>query len=429
LKLLSGANIAVRDMIVTRLARRLFDSFFAGITCSTGSDDRTRRCNLFKNYFVLAAGALIHGSFSYLGSYQLLAQENVALLEAKAGETLLYMHKVIEPSFFASKASETTIGFARYVPQQQQTSQSPEDTHNLQVQAYRSNVKVTMAYGSFILNIYSKPLEFRTNMLQSLVEVAREEGTPSWILKIIRMVSAYPMTTVDCERDFSWMQNILDEHRLRMSDEMVAAYVLAKKAPEYMKIRPSGKTLSEHKDAMQMLMKNGATIRNSGSSSRKKTKLNQSSEASKQTKSHAPKTSTVASSSSPLPIDISGEDDEQSPTEPIPTAQNDESVAENEVEVLPNSGIDELNSSNADKVAETVIQEVEEPRRSKRTRRVNPRYATFFVTEISRSETTYMTRDELIQEHLDFEGALPQDADDCEADKVDYDDCFDEEEA
>jgi len=80
-------------------------------------------------------------------------------------------------------------------------------------------------------------------------------------------------------------------------------------------------------------------------------------------------------------------------------------------------------------VAETVIQEVEEPRRSKRTRRVNPRYATFFVTEISRSETTYMTRDELIQEHLDFEGALPQDADDCEADKVDYDDCFDEEEA
>jgi len=109
--------------------------------------------------------------------------------------------------------------------------------------------------------------------------------------------------------------------------------------------------------------------------------------------------------------------------------KNDESVAENEVEVLPNSGIDELNSSNADKVAETVIQEVEEPRRSKRTRRVNPRYATFFVTEISRSETTYMTRDERIQEHLDFEGALPQDADDCEADKVDYDDCFDEEEA
>jgi len=51
------------------------------------------------------------------------------------------------------------------------------------------------------------------------------------------------------------------------------------------------------------------------------------------------------------------------------------------------------------------------------------------VTEISRSETTYMTRDELIQEHLDFEGALPQDADDCEAEKVDYDDCFDEEEA
>ena len=49
--------------------------------------------------------------------------------------------------------------------------------------------------------------------------------------KLVMIVCGFTFSTVECERDFSWLQYLLSEKRTSMSSKMVAASRLAKKMP------------------------------------------------------------------------------------------------------------------------------------------------------------------------------------------------------
>jgi len=52
---------------------------------------------------------------------------------------------------------------------------------------------------------------------------------------------------VECERDFSLLQDLLTEKRLNLRDVLVTSYVLAKKAPHFMKIQTMAEVPSASK--------------------------------------------------------------------------------------------------------------------------------------------------------------------------------------
>ena len=73
----------------------------------------------------------------------------------------------------------------------------------------------------------------KPSVRKSLLALYWEETEKvNWLRKVVRLVAACPFPTVDCERNLSWLQHILDDKRLGMSGTMATACLLTRKCPD-----------------------------------------------------------------------------------------------------------------------------------------------------------------------------------------------------
>lgn len=251
----------VRDLVVARLHRRLFHGLLDGIPVLYKVDeksDRTRKGNLFENKIVLAMWALTSEyNFQCMESYGLMKADKCALLKTEAEGALFELRCLIRPEDNKPSVAMETGSFVRYVPGVKRGS-SFKEQHSAELQEFRSDGRLQQAVREALETLQEKPKSARSLMLSKFVEVSREPGRPKWLLDVVRLVFGFVLTTVECERDFAWLQRMLSEKRLRMSNEMLAAYVLGKLSPEFMTLDKSSLAKTGCKDVMKMMMKNGA---------------------------------------------------------------------------------------------------------------------------------------------------------------------------
>jgi len=82
---------------------------------------------------------------------------------------------------------------------------------------FRTKVGVRRAMEVYTLEMYKNPKAARESFLNKLFHEASDFF---WIKMVLRVVMAFSLTTVECERDFSWLQHLLDEKRLSMGNGM-----------------------------------------------------------------------------------------------------------------------------------------------------------------------------------------------------------------
>jgi hypothetical protein len=83
------------------------------------------------------------------------------------------------------------------------------------------------------------PLEERTGITRELFKLV-DEGNRSWLEPLLNVLLAKPVTTVKSERNFSSLQHLLTIHRLAMSPQIAAAYMVANLCEPWVTIpRPS----------------------------------------------------------------------------------------------------------------------------------------------------------------------------------------------
>jgi hypothetical protein len=414
----SSALMPMKTLLVNRLTRRLFDGELNDIECSFG-DDRTRKGNLFKNLFVLAAWAISPDfNFTILQQYRFKNADQARVMTGLAEAALLKIHKVVDPQFFASQETASSNGFRHFVFGSSE-GDTPQDRHAKERDGFRNDGRIKRAFECFSKDMYAKPSESRQSLLATYVDVAKERDCPGWIFKVIRLIFGYPLTTVDCERDFSWLQLLLDEHRLRMSNEILAAYIIAKKSPSFMKLPPGNKGNLESRDAFKMLM-------NSGAKTTKRAKLDKSVhikqtattvEGSRPSTAHrveAPSGSSNAcvapGASVNHPLSLlqeveTGEQTSNAANQQIPLSDVHHIIEAVEEQGPSVSSVVILDESDGE-VEKAELDSCTEhenstgPRRSRRIKRVPPRFALFF----QKREGDYASAQERLAQLADFEG-------------------------
>jgi hypothetical protein len=223
----------VQQMLRYRFHRRFFNGLL--MFPSRFGDDRTRKYNFFDNIFVAATWALLPlHSFKLFVDANLMMQSVADDLSRDCDAALLRVHRTLDPGFFISSRSNTVDDGKSDFVLDANDCEGAISLHETQRNAFRTSPKVREAVSSFMSNMAANPVQCRQRLLGTLAHVAGEGFY--WIPLVLRVLMAFPLTTVECERDFSWLQDLLHEKRLNMRPLLVAAYLLGKKAPQYLKM-------------------------------------------------------------------------------------------------------------------------------------------------------------------------------------------------
>jgi hypothetical protein len=431
----------VQELMYRRLTRRLFNGQLNGIECYYDIQDgvdRTRIGDLFSNKIVLAMWAMCPETvFDCLVDYHFKTVEQVAALKLAANDALYELRLKLRPMDLrhSQQARAPTHKFAVSRPGAKPTDGATlRAVHDSELAAFRVQAPVVKAFEEAIHSVTAviegpsaygdapgsppPPKDAREKLVRHFLMVAqgdRGAGLPKidWLVDTIRATFGFVLTTVDCERDFSWLQLILDEHRLKMSDEMVAAYILGRKCPEYMKLSQDSRATSEHRD-LRLLMQNGA---------RQKSK---------------PKVTTVAGT---VPLITQANVQNQPATANRPAEESNvtsvidliETDDDGEQPVLSNdAGNDDVVSSvksdvtakqgdlEEDEKQDDANEKEQDDQPRKRVRKVNPRYMHFFKS----MKGIFESRSSRNKLETEFEGMQIEDEPD--SDECDVDDVIDQ---
>ena len=223
----------LRSMLVARFHRRFFNGYLT-VPAHFG-EDKTRKFSFFDNLFVQATFALLPlNDFGLFVGTGLMTADKARELSNECRQALLRVHRTIDPGFFEIRGSGPSLnetGDLQYAPSESENEKV--GLHNTQRDAFNSNNRVKTAIAHFSSDMYKNPKAERTRLLKTLIHCASDWP---WIVLVLRCVMAFPLTTVECERDFSFLQDLLSEKRLNLKNEMVAAYVIARKAPSFMNV-------------------------------------------------------------------------------------------------------------------------------------------------------------------------------------------------
>ena len=402
----------MKTLLLNRFARRFFFSSLEGCEYSYGDSDTTRKGNLFSNTFVLAAWALSPCfNFSALVKLNYKTPESALALQLKAEEELLKIHKLVDPSFFAE--CEFVAGDSIDDLVHDEAAVSPEDRHRKQRDSFRTNKIWDSAFRKFTIDMYNeaKVKDARSLLFSEMWRAAKalvdSDSSAKWIHKVLRLVMAWPGTTVDCERDFSWLQGLLTEYRLSTGDEMVVASMMAKLNPAFMmpeSFTEKPKTFSEMQSAERIAKKKRNLKNTEGSKHAKIQEENasaeQSSVESERVKS-AP-TSSVENPSAQTIIELQDEPDRQEP------AEFDDEVEAIEMTEAPNGSSGKKEQSAALHVGTVEVEEshTEKPptalsidvRRTQRQRKINPKYESFFKLVSGQKKHSQKIKEEYLKE-------------------------------
>jgi hypothetical protein len=234
---------AVGECIHTRFLRRFFYKEKPGAVYAFGQSDRTRTVSLFKNIFVTAAFGLIPTSTQMqLVEMGVVGATSVTDIADTAKHSLERLHRLVDPTFFDQASSVTTSAGDRRGKGSLWGSRSssataptqPIDLHLAHIARVTADPRIA-DYFVEMGRAYDDGLNLghaRERLLQLYLEVIDDivklDSKAGWLRKVLRIVAAWPGTTVECERDFSWLQRILSEHRLRLGEIMISAYLVVK---------------------------------------------------------------------------------------------------------------------------------------------------------------------------------------------------------
>jgi hypothetical protein len=241
-----------KRMLVARTHRRFF---YGMLRCpreylvSGESCDKTRRFNFFDSIFVQCAWALSPdpGLDCFQNPVHGMSAAQAAKVRSHCERTLLDVHRLLDPDYFAQSVTsevpdyEKPRGECVWKHKSQGSHDEPYPKHRQDRDRFRTDDRLRGLFDRFMPRhlVEGTTLEERQVLLKEILTLA--EGACGWIYQVLRICLAWTCSTVDCERDFSWLQHVLTEKRLSMSDGLVAAYVIARKAPRFLSLVPSGK--------------------------------------------------------------------------------------------------------------------------------------------------------------------------------------------
>lgn len=231
--------VAVGKCILIRFFRRFFYREHDNAVYQFGNNDRTRSVSIFRNIFVSAAFGLIPKNMQEIRLLRTVIDEaHLSTLREEAKESLERLHRLIDPNY---PSDETTSDPKKEVTEVsifddsgRRATQHPVDDHDAHISLVVNDMRIHDAFvkwGSEILK-ESNLADARKRLLsvygEVIADVIKHDAKAIWLKQAFRIIAAWPGTTVECERDFSWLQRILSEHRLRLSESMVSAYLIVK---------------------------------------------------------------------------------------------------------------------------------------------------------------------------------------------------------
>lgn len=236
-----------KRLIEARLSRRFFSGAFEALPQGTDGD-QTRKWNMFTNEVVLAAWCLSPiCDFGILRTFELCSEAEQKRLVASSERALKDLHKLVSSDDWQVGSTRTVPTDGVAVPAQRfaclstpKAEQPPDVLHDKQRDAFRSHPDILEAWKQYRNTMDTIPPPggkidrkgARFALFKGFISVAK--AGPRWIFKVMRVLCAWQATSVKNETDFSAFQHLLTERRLRMSPDMIVAYFLAKKMPEYL---------------------------------------------------------------------------------------------------------------------------------------------------------------------------------------------------
>jgi hypothetical protein len=225
----------VQALIVARFHRRFFDKLL-NVPSSYGGIDQTRRYSFFDNIFVCALWALLPpylSNFEYFVKLSLMESSTALDLKLRCQDRLLRIHRVVDPGYFdrgnGNHASSSHNQFDLATMMLANQNSQALNEHEQERDAFRNLRGVSDCVVRNTSDMYHAPADKRRSLMNGLIFEGQKIA--DWIPKILRVVLACSLSTVECERDFSWLQRLIDDRRMNMSDAMIAAYMFGNKAP------------------------------------------------------------------------------------------------------------------------------------------------------------------------------------------------------
>lgn len=226
---------SLRDFLLARLHRRFFcwdfDLLGEPVYRLNGEPDKTRKTSFFDNFFVQCAWALTpDDALDVFVQSKFMSVTRAATLRQKFKESLLKLHQIVEP-FEATRANvpqKRVKGMQATYGSSTAQGNTPEERHYSEVECFRNSPLLKELFKTNILSIFTN-YTVKKDMLKDLLK-ATESG---WIRKVWRIVLAFPFSTVECERDFSWLSHLFSDKRLNLGSKMMGNYMMANKNADY----------------------------------------------------------------------------------------------------------------------------------------------------------------------------------------------------
>jgi hypothetical protein len=211
------------------------EAFFLDLifATSTKDGDRSRKFNFFKNIYVLVAFALspVH-KFKFLLRWNLITEPKRKELDERAKAALSIVARGLNSVGTNYNTLSSTLEGLVDDSDDDETDESTLDPAlETEFKTLRKNKEFKTLMGklehpSKVIN----PKEKRNELMALLWQLTESLPFSRMLLKIF---AGFSLSTVECERDFSWLQHLLQDKRISLSSSMAVASLLARKCSRF----------------------------------------------------------------------------------------------------------------------------------------------------------------------------------------------------